>query len=1025
MKRVVARLAVGLAVLGSFGVIASSALAASPDVVISQVYGGGGNAGATYTNDFVELYNRGSSAVSLSGWSVQYGSATGTTWSVTSLTGSIAAGAHYLVQEAAGAGGTTALPTPDASGNIAMSATAGKVALVTSTTALSGCPAPLPKDLVGYGSTANCVETAAAPGLSNTTADLRADNGADTDNNSADFTAGAPNPRNGASTPPPPPPSMKIDEIQGNGQFSPVVGQKVQTTGIVTELRTTGSVRGYYIEDPNWDADPSTSEGVFVFQGSTSPTVHVGDAVTVVATVTEFISANSGDLPETELTSPTTTVTSTGNATPLPVVIGQGGLTPPTQSLPDGIAFDESLEGMLVELDDIQTVSATNSFGEVWVLPNNGAGAGPLSNRGGIVLQQDDQNPEKFLIDDDAQPSGSNMPTVDVGAHAAGAQIGVMDYAFDNYTIHVLNLPTFTPSANDRETTTVSNSATKLTVATFNVENLAPSDPDSKFAGLANVLVNNLGSPDIVALEEVQDNSGATDDGTVDSTDTLNKLAAAVVAAGGPQYDFRWINPVNDQDGGQPGGNIRVVFFFRTDVPALSFAPGTAGGSLDANAVVGTAADTHLQYNPGRIDPTSSAWDASRKPLAGEFTFNGHNVFLIANHFVSKLGDDPMWGSNQPPVNSSETQRHQQANEDASFVTSLLGADPGANIVLLGDLNDFQFSDTVSILEGSGVHDLVKDLPVAEQYTYVFGGNSQAIDHILVGGGLLSAPRDYDVVHVNSEFATQTSDHDPQVVSFELPPASVSAGGPYSVPEGGSATLHATGNGTIAWDLDNNGTYETPGADATFDASTIDGPATRTVGVQLTTADGATATDTAQVTITNVAPTATFHSPSSATVGSSFTISLSDATDPASADSFTYAFDCGDGFGAYGTATSQSCVADTPGSQTVSARIKDDDGGVTTYTAQVAVNVTVGGLCRLTVSYVESSAKYQSLPAGAKKVADALAQAACNALDRLPTSGAPRKAAVNAYISAVNGLRSAGWLTADQAATLTALATAL
>jgi predicted extracellular nuclease len=1025
MKRVVARLAVGLAVLGSFGVFASSALAASPDVVISQVYGGGGNAGATYTNDFIELYNRGSATVSLSGWSVQYGSATGATWQVTNLTGSIAAGAHYLVQEGAGAGGTTALPTPDASGNIAMSATAGKVALVTSTTALSACPTGL-RDLVGYGSTANCVEGLAAPGLSNTTADLRAADGTDTDNNAADFTAGAPNPRNAGSTPPPPPPSLKIDEIQGSGQFSPVVGQKVQTTGIVTETRTVGGTRGYFIEDPNWDSDPSTSEGIFVFMGSTTPTVQVGDAVSVIGTVSEFISSGSGDLPETELTGPTTTVTSTGNTVPMPVVIGAGGLTPPTQSVPDGIAFNEALEGMLVELDDIQTVSATNSFGEVWVVPNNGAGAGTLSNRGGIVLQQNDQNPEKFLLDDGAQPSGVNMPVVDVDAHAAGPHVGVMDYGFDNYTIHLLQLPTFTPSPNLRETTDVADSASKLTVATFNVENLAPSDPNSKFAGLADVLVNRLGAPDIVALEEVQDNSGATDnDGVVDSTDTLNKLAAAVTTAGGPPYAYAWVNPVADQDGGQPGGNIRVVFFYRTDVPNLSLAPGTAGGSTDANAVVGTGVDTHLLYNPGRIDPASSAWTASRKPLAGEFTFNGHNVFLVANHFVSKLGDDPMWGLNQPPVNSSETQRHQQANEDASFVSSLLSADPGANIVLLGDLNDFQFSDTVSILEGSGVHDLIKDLPVAEQYTYVFDGNSQAIDHILVGGGLSSAPRDYDVVHVNSEFATQTSDHDPQIVSFELPSATVSAGGPYTVPEGGSVTLHATGTGTINWDLDNNGTYETAGPDATFSAAAIDGPATRTVGVQLTTADGATATDTAQVTVTNVAPTATFDSPSSATLSSSFTISLSDPVDPASADTFTYAFDCGDGFGAYGTTASKTCVANTPGTQHVAARIKDDDGGVTTYDATVTVNVTAAGLCRLTVQYVESSAKYQRLPAIAKKITDALAQAACDKLDRLPTAQAPRKAAVNAYIAAVNGLRSAGWLTADQAATLTALAKAL
>ncbi len=178
------------------------AYAVSSNVVISQVYGGGGNSGSTYKNDFIELFNRGTSPVSLSGWSVQYASATGSTWQVTNLSGSIAAGQYYLVQESQGAGGTTSLPTPDATGTILMSATAGKVAVVSSTTALSGtCPASSSYvDLIGFGSTASCYEGAYAPAPSNTNADLRAYSGClDTDHNNTDFSAGAPNPRNTAS----------------------------------------------------------------------------------------------------------------------------------------------------------------------------------------------------------------------------------------------------------------------------------------------------------------------------------------------------------------------------------------------------------------------------------------------------------------------------------------------------------------------------------------------------------------------------------------------------------------------------------------------------------------------------------------------------------------------------------------------------------------------------------------------------------------------------------------------------------
>ncbi|HEX6557812.1 MAG TPA: lamin tail domain-containing protein, partial [Longimicrobiales bacterium] len=170
------------------------------EVVISQVYGGGGNSGATYKNDFIELFNRGTQTVDLAGWSVQYASASGTTWNATALTGTLAPGQYFLVQEAAGAGGTTALPAPDViapGSGIAMAGTSGKVALSQTTAALTGgCPSGGDVlDVVGYGTT-SC-SPASAPVLSNTTAALRNGDGCTyTGDPSADFTAGAPTPRN-------------------------------------------------------------------------------------------------------------------------------------------------------------------------------------------------------------------------------------------------------------------------------------------------------------------------------------------------------------------------------------------------------------------------------------------------------------------------------------------------------------------------------------------------------------------------------------------------------------------------------------------------------------------------------------------------------------------------------------------------------------------------------------------------------------------------------------------------------------
>lgn len=221
-------------------------------VVISQIYGGGGNAGATYTHDFIELYNQTSSSVNLTGWSVQYASATGTSWQVTALSGSIAPGGYYLIQQAAGSGGTTPLPTPDAIGTIAMSATAGKVALVNNSTALSGaCPTGSQiVDFVGFGATANCFEgVGPAPAPSNTTAIFRKDGGnQDTDNNNADFETGTPNPRNSSfSTEDDAPEVVSTFPVNGatdfptTGNITVTFSEPVDVTGTWFELICTTS----------------------------------------------------------------------------------------------------------------------------------------------------------------------------------------------------------------------------------------------------------------------------------------------------------------------------------------------------------------------------------------------------------------------------------------------------------------------------------------------------------------------------------------------------------------------------------------------------------------------------------------------------------------------------------------------------------------------------------------------------------------------------------------------------------------
>ena len=253
----------------------------------------------------------------------------------------------------------------------------------------------------------------------------------------------------------------------------------------------------------------------------------------------------------------------------------------------------------------------------------------------------------------------------------------------------------------------------------------------------------------------------------VSASQTYARLIAAISAAGGPAYQFRQIDPVDGQDGGEPGGNIRVGFLFNP--LRVTFVDRAGAGSLTANTLQPCDAGACLQYSPGRIAPSDSAFASSRKPLAGEFRFNGHGVIVIANHFNSKGGDQPLFGRYQPPALTSETQRQRQAEIVANFVQQAATLAPQAKVVVLGDLNDFQFSRPLSTLKNAGLADLVETLPEAERYTYIYDGNAQVLDHIMVSQALQGVA-DYDIVHVNSEFADQASDHEPEVARLNLPP---------------------------------------------------------------------------------------------------------------------------------------------------------------------------------------------------------------------------------------------------------------
>ncbi|WP_425348957.1 5'-nucleotidase C-terminal domain-containing protein [Halalkalibacter urbisdiaboli] len=426
----------------------------------------------------------------------------------------------------------------------------------------------------------------------------------------------------------------------------------------------------------------------------------------------------------------------------------------------DAIDFYESLEGMRVQLNHACAVGP-QKYGEVPVTVANGREKLQTAN-GGRILTEANQNPDRLFLN-----INDTSFVAKTGDCFDGSITGVVGYTYNNFKIMTdkHRLPNLIKSEVEQEVTAIVKDESKLTVANYNVENLSARTSDTKIEKIAQSFITNLKSPDIIGLVEIQDNDGETDSGTTVANETYEKLIAKIKALGGPSYDFTDIAPENNQDGGVPGGNIRVGFLYNTE--RVKLAEGKEAGTATQSVEY---LDGALTLNPGRIDPTNTAFENSRKPLAAEFVFNGEKVIVINNHFNSKRGDQPLFGKNQPPVFESEKQRHQIATIIHNFVQDVQTKNPQANVVVLGDLNDYQFSKTLDIVKGNQLTNMIDTLPLNEQYTYVYEGNSQVLDHILVSNHLASQT-EIDIVNINADFMEahgRASDHDPVVVQMAL-----------------------------------------------------------------------------------------------------------------------------------------------------------------------------------------------------------------------------------------------------------------
>lgn len=563
---------------------------------------------------------------------------------------------------------------------------------------------------------------------------------------------------------------IRIHDIQGAGHTSPLNGSNVtDVEGIVTYVVDDNN---FYMQDLQPDNDDRTSEGILVYKKHHG--VNVGDVVQVTGQVKEVLLEGYPEKAQTDLTvteidaaSGSIKVISRGQPLPAPVVIGKDRAIPTeiidndsfTKFDPeeDGIDFFESLEGMLVQVDNPKVV-APQKYGEIIVVPES---IPTNTTAGGLKISETDYNPERIMID-----INNESYVAKTGDHFNGSIKGVVSYSFSNYKVlsNKSDLPPLIEGPTARETTTITPDPEKLTIASYNVENFSAKADDAKVTKLAQAIVQNLKQPDIIGLAEIQDNDGETDSGNTNADQSFAKLINKIKELGGPEYAYTDIAPENNKDGGAPGGNIRVGFLYNQD--RVSLVEGIKGTAKQA---VGFE-NGKLTLNPGRIDPTNPAFDSSRKPLAAQFKFNGKSVIVIANHFNSKSGDFPLFGKVQPPELKSEAKRIEIARIVNNFVKDVQSKDPNANIVVLGDFNDFEFSNPLKILKGNELTNMIEKVPAEERYSYTYQGNSQVLDHILVSNNLAQSTI-VDIVHINSSFMEvqgRASDHDPVLVQIQL-----------------------------------------------------------------------------------------------------------------------------------------------------------------------------------------------------------------------------------------------------------------
>ena len=767
-------------------------------LVINEVYGGGGNSGATYKSDFIELYNPTAAAIPLSGLSLQYRAATGTgpAGTVVTLTGSVPAHAHWLVQAAAGNAGTTDLPAPDQTGTApAIGATGGQVYLVDGTAAIDPGTGAIDNDdvidflgwgVTGSGTAATSYEgTGRGPTTANTTAAARTTLGADSDDNAADFQAVAPTPENSGAVTPPPDPDPEptgetIPAIQGTGGTSPFVGEPVTTRGVVTAAYPTGGLAGVYIQTPGTGGEPAddhdASDGLFVYLGDAAAASYpqVGDYVETTGKVSEYYGLTQVADADRSLTQLTDT------AAPVR----------PTQLFwPAGEPERESYEGMLIAPQGRFTVAdnyTLNQYGEITLArgsrpliqptdvarPKSAEAEAVAAQNAARAVKVDDGSTLNFLSSakDTPLPWLSAGTPVRVGAAASFTRPVVLDYRNTSWKFEPTQQLT-AANADAVQPTTFDNTRTAhpepvggdLRIASFNVLNYftetgtdyesdSPSNSCSYYKDRAgNPITVNSCNGDGPRGAATRTNRLRQQEKVVRA---INSLGADVVSLEEIENSAKYAGAARRDD-----ALATLVTALNDDAASQTWdyarSPSARPATSDEDVI-----RTAFIYKSAKVRPVgtskiltgSAAFANAREPLAQVFRPVGgsenQQFLVVVNHFKSKgsgSGADADQGDGQGGSNAS---RVAQAKALVTFVKDVQDASGTQRVFLTGDFNSYTQEDPMQVLYEAGYTDI--GAARTDESTYLFGGVVGSLDHVLANAAGYRQVAGADVWNINS-----------------------------------------------------------------------------------------------------------------------------------------------------------------------------------------------------------------------------------------------------------------------------------